>query len=253
MGRVMRTREAQFLPDVDLDPDFVRADPLVVSEISCPLRSHGQFLGVLNVESRRPLDRRDLATVSVVADRVAAALALGLEREKLAHLAAHDALTGLHNRRHFDEALAGLRGARARLPRDASSPLAVILFDLDHFGRFNKQHGHQTGDEVLRAFAAILRKRFRDSDILARYGGEEFVVVLPGATADDAAKAAEWVRRAFAASHVTTSSGLALSVTVSAGCTGSTDVSVSPENLIGVADVGLAMAKRAGRDRVVVA
>ncbi len=253
MGRVMRTNEAQFVPDVGADPDFVRADPLVVSEISCPLRSQGQFLGVLNVESRRPLDRRDLATVSVVADRVAAALALALEREKLSHLAVHDGLTDLHNRRYLDEALTQLRAGRARLPRDAAAPLAVILFDLDHFGDFNKQHGHQTGDDVLRSFADVLRRQFRGSDILARFGGEEFVAVLPGGGADDAARAAERVRSAFARCRITTPGGEPLRVTVSAGCAGSTDVALSPEALISRADVGLAMAKRAGRDRVVVA
>jgi diguanylate cyclase (GGDEF)-like protein len=215
------------------------------------LLSHGEFLGVLNVESRRPLDRRDLATVSVVADRVAAALALALEREKLSHLAVHDGLTDLHNRRYFDEALAQLRAGRARLPHDAVAPLSVILFDLDHFGEFNKQHGHQTGDDVLRAFAGVLRAQFRGSDILARYGGEEFVAVLPGGGADDAARAAERVRSAFARSRLTAPDGADLRVTVSAGCAGSADPAVSPDDLIRRADVGLAMAKRAGRDRVV--
>jgi putative methionine-R-sulfoxide reductase with GAF domain len=72
----MRTGEGVFLRDVSLDPGFVRADARMVSEIALPLRAHGEFLGVLNVESDAPLDERDLSCVTVVADRVAAALAL---------------------------------------------------------------------------------------------------------------------------------------------------------------------------------
>jgi integral membrane sensor domain MASE1/putative methionine-R-sulfoxide reductase with GAF domain len=106
MGRVMRTRATQFIADVSADPDYLAPDPTIRSEISVPLLSGDLFLGVLNVESQGRLDKSDLSAISVVADRVAAALALALERAHLAELAIRDGLTGLHNRRYFDDALA---------------------------------------------------------------------------------------------------------------------------------------------------
>jgi diguanylate cyclase (GGDEF)-like protein len=252
MARVMRTQETQFLPDVSIDPDFLRADPAVRSEIAVPLLSQGALLGILNVENRSRLDGRDLATVSVVADRVAVSLALALERAKMAELTVRDPLTGLHNRRYLDEALAQLTAARARL-RGQPSPLAVIMFDLDHFGDFNNRYGHQTGDEALRVFTRILRDRFRASDIVARYGGEEFITILPGADAADAQRVAETIRAELAATKMADTAGGLMAVTVSAGCAGSADPDVTPDALIRSADVGLAMAKRAGRNRVVAA
>jgi diguanylate cyclase (GGDEF)-like protein len=251
LGRVLRSRETQFLPEVSADPDFLRADPAVRSEIAAPLLSHGAFLGILNVESQTALDERDLVTVSVVADRVAAALALALEHARLSELAVRDGLTGLHNRRYFDEALEQLSAARARDRDGTSPPLAVIMFDLDRFGDFNNRHGHQVGDEALRVFAHILHDRFRASDLVARYGGEEFIAVLPGAHVADAAGAAEAIRSQFAATPVHDGDGRSLSVTVSAGCAGAEDPSRTPGDLIRAADVGLVMAKRAGRNRVV--
>ena len=88
--------------------------------------------------------------------------------------------------------------ARRRLPIDERPPLAAILFDLDLFGAFNKFHGHQTGDAVLRAFGKLVRERFRASDLVARYGGEEFVAILDGTGRDDAVRIAEETRTAFA-------------------------------------------------------
>jgi diguanylate cyclase len=129
----------------------------------------------------------------------------------------------------------------------------VIMFDLDHFGDFNKHHGHQVGDEALRAFAQILQGRFRGSDVLARYGGEEFIAVLPGARVADAVRVADSIREELAATTVPGSDGRPLAITVSAGCSGADDPKVTVDELIRGADVGLAMAKRGGRDRVVAA
>jgi diguanylate cyclase (GGDEF)-like protein len=285
-ARVMRTRATEFLPDVSRDPEFLRVDPGVTSEIAVPLLSHGELFGLLNVESRRPLDARDLASVTVVADRVAAALALAFERAHLAELAIRDGLTGLHNRRYFDDALLQLE---ARLARDGWSggrPVAVVMFDLDLFGDFNNHHGHQVGDdvggtellsqdraecakrlvadvnkvhgvqvgdEVLRAFGRILRERFRTSDIVARYGGEEFIAILPGATLEDATRVAEEVRTKLAETAVPGSDGRPLSVTVSSGCAVAEGSGEALEGLIRRADAALAMAKSAGRNRVAAA
>ncbi len=109
-----------------------------------------------------------------------------------------DSLTGTFNRRHFEPSLHRMIAARRRLPLDERPPMAAILFDLDLFGTFNKAHGHQTGDAVLRAFGQLLLERFRTSDLVARYGGEEFVVILDGSDRAEAFRIAEEVRTAFA-------------------------------------------------------
>ncbi len=110
--------------------------------------------------------------------------------------------------------------------------------------------GDPAGDQVLRTFGALLARRFRSSELLARYGGEEFVAVLPGATRAAACAIAEPVRRALAATPIEPIAGERVSVTVSAGCAVPEGPDVRPEALIIAADVGLIMAKRAGRNRV---
>ncbi len=419
LGRVMRTGASAYLPDVTLDPDFVRADPRVVSEIAVPLHAHGEFLGVLSVESSARLDERDLSSLSVIGDRIAAAIALtrerlglaaraeifrrlaaftrrvsgvlaedalyretvdavdavvpadlvmltvldrssnefvaraekgspgavasliqpgdgitghairdrapvevagyrradfplalretnladtyaaavaipllgedvvlgaltiarvdenrpftGLEMEALellaraialavsnaflhtevAERAIRDSLTGLHNRRYFDGALAQVFAARRRVAHAERPPLSAIMFDLDRFGSFNKLHGHQVGDEVLRTFGRILARRLREGDLVARYGGEEFIAIVPGATSADARRIAEDVRVSLANTVVEGVSGETLHVMVSAGCASAEPEDETGEALIRAADVGLIMAKRAGRNRVV--
>jgi len=422
IGRVARTREAVFAPDVTRDPDYEQADSAVVSEISVPLLADGDLLGVLNVESTaaEPLDHDDLASMRTIADRLAASIALGRERQNLAERAAllgrlteafaalggtldpiplqsavasaattvvtcdiglltlpedgtddyriaaahgadqivgmkiepgegatgtaiatrtpvlddqfdkskypraahfavdeptvavmaipmlrddavvgaltfirreagngfteqereiaallaaqaslaianaslhaetreasiRDPLTGLHNRRLLDDALARSSASRARQEPDDRRPLAAILFDLDHFGDLNNRYGHIAGDAVLRAFAGLLTARFRSSDLVARYGGEEFLVVLDGASRDDAVRAAEDILLAFQVLDVDVPGGEAIRATVSAGCAALDPGVASLDVMIEIADVGLAMAKAAGRDQVVAA
>ncbi len=151
-----------------------------------------------------------------------------------------DALTGLLNRRGFDER-ASLELARARRE---DRPIAVVTFDIDHFKRINDEWGHEIGDRVLARIGGLLAGRCRDIDVAARFGGEEFVVLLPGCSSSDAEDFAERVRSAFAA---TDSTGLP-TVRASAGVL----AVVAPnsiEQLLQGADSALYRAKRAGRDR----
>jgi diguanylate cyclase (GGDEF)-like protein len=150
-----------------------------------------------------------------------------------------DALTGLLNRRGFEERFA-VEVARATR---AGAGLAVVAFDLDHFKQVNDERGHEAGDHVLTALAAVIRDHARAGDLAARWGGEEFVVVLPGADAEAARAFAERVRAALTAT--------ALGVTVSAGI-GASEPPLDPRALLSAADAALYAAKRAGRDRTVV-
>jgi len=126
----------------------------------------------------------------------------------------------------------------------------VLIFDLDHFGLVNKQHGHQAGDAVLRVFASILKRRFRQQDLVVRYGGEEFVAVIEGITAVGATRIANEVRAALEARSIDIGTGTPLRVTVSAGCAQLGDERDTSAG-IAMADVWLSQAKRAGRNQVV--
>jgi len=117
----------------------------------------------------------------------------------------------------------------------------------------NKRHGHQAGDAILRAFADILRSRFRDSDLVARYGGEEFMAILDGANAEQARTVADEIRTSFGRVTVGGPDGVPISATVSAGCAAMTLDEDVFDQVVARADVGLVMAKRAGRNRVIAA
>jgi diguanylate cyclase (GGDEF)-like protein/PAS domain S-box-containing protein len=233
------------------------ADPVAAASlytVGVPLIHDGATLGALvfgrlkaGEPAYSPLECEALALI-------AAQTALSLTNARLlgevSELAIRDGLTGLYNRRHFEASLEEMLRRHARV-RGARPAVAAIMFDLDNFGTFNKEHGHQTGDAVLRTFAGVLLERFRASDLVARYGGEEFVAILEGSTVEDAAKAAEDVRRALEATSILGSDGSRLSATVSAGCAGLDSHDPTREALLRAADVGLFMAKRAGRNTVV--
>jgi diguanylate cyclase (GGDEF)-like protein len=155
---------------------------------------------------------------------------------QLAALARHDGLTGMPNRRAWD---GELPVAMDRARRDGV-PLSVAMLDLDHFKRFNDQHGHQAGDRLLKSATAAWRAMLRTTDLLCRYGGEEFSVLLPGATTEEAAEVLERLR-AVTPQEQTFSAGLA--------CWDGQEIS---EELVARADRALYAAKAAGRDHVIV-
>ena len=167
---------------------------------------------------------------------------------RVASQAATDSLTGLANRRSFDDELA-LEWRRAERVGD---PLALVLIDLDNFKSVNDEHGHQAGDAVLRRVAAILDSGARNADLAARYGGEEFALLAPETDLLGATKLADRLRGDLEAATIELPDGGELSVTASFG------VAVKgtferPEQLIAAADEALYEAKRTGKNRVVAA
>ena len=224
--------------------------------IGVPILSEDLVIGALSVsrlDLARPYSQLDIEALPIIAAHVALAIANAELLAEVADAAIRDPLTGLFNRRHLDAALDRLLAARDRLDPVERRPVAAILFDLDHFGAFNKRHGHRTGDAVLRTFGSILTARFRASDIVARYGGEEFLVILDGASLDEATRAAEEVRRALEATDIPLEGGGSIRATVSAGCSAVGPQVSSMDSLLQVADVALQMAKRAGRNQIVAA
>jgi diguanylate cyclase (GGDEF)-like protein len=188
--------------------------------------------------------------------RVAAAMA---EQGMVAHdnaslftrveqLASTDALTDLHNRRHFFQ----LGSAALASARVHGHPVAAIMLDIDHFKQVNDTHGHGAGDDVIREVAARLKKVVRDSDLLGRYGGEEFALLLPGAPAEPATNLAERLRQAVAATAVPTRVG-PIPITISVGTTQLHRADKSVDDLLNRADNALYQAKQNGRNRVITA
>lgn len=173
-----------------------------------------------------------------------------LAQMELQKLAIKDGLTGIANRRFFDESLAKewLRAKRERVP------LSLLIADIDYFKRYNDTYGHQKGDECLAAVAAIFdTEAFRPADLAARYGGEEFAVILPNTGVDGAIEVAERIRNATAALNIFhAGSAIGPSITVSIGVAATIpSTGLAVETLVAAADRALYAAKHAGRNRVV--
>jgi two-component system cell cycle response regulator len=164
---------------------------------------------------------------------------LRAELDRSLEMAVTDPLTGLRNRRYVRRHLdAVLRGTGA----------AVLLLDVDHFKLVNDTHGHAAGDIVLREVAERVRGHLRAADVVARYGGEEFMVVMSGASTEDACLVAERLRSAIASAPVE-ADGHALSVTASVGVA-SGEPGTGCDDVVGAADAALYRAKNSGRNRV---
>ena len=163
---------------------------------------------------------------------------------ELKYLADHDTLTGLYNRRGVD---LSLMHAHAQCLR-TNTPHCVAILDLDHFKQVNDQHGHETGDQVLKTVAERLRSNAREADWIGRWGGEEFLVFLHGATEPQALEAVERLRLAVAAQPIACN-GLELSITLSAGLADYRLNEDKPDRVLVRADRALYRAKHAGRDR----
>jgi diguanylate cyclase (GGDEF)-like protein/PAS domain S-box-containing protein len=223
-----------------------------VRTVGVPLIRDDTVLGVISVgraDTEATFTDAEREVFALLGSHAALALANAHLVEEVSALAIHDGLTGLYNRRHFD---AALELAIARFKRRGpAANLAAIMFDLDHFGDFNRRHGHLAGDAALRLFGEVLRKRLRSADIVARYGGEEFVAILDDCGLAEASRLADEVRRELEVRAVPDANGQPLSVTVSAGCAVIDPADPTKEALLSLADARLFMAKEAGRNRVV--
>lgn len=186
-----------------------------------------------------------LSRAHVLRQRELEASQLELQRvnSELSRQTQTDALTGLNNRRAFDQVL-GHEFARAMRTK---SPLAILMVDVDHFKAYNDDFGHLAGDAALRAVAAAIKSQARAYDYVARFGGEEFVVVLPDAGPEEMQAVAERVRLAVEALAT-----LLRPVTVSVGAA-LCDATTSAAELVERADQALYQAKQDGRNRVHIA
>jgi diguanylate cyclase (GGDEF)-like protein len=233
-----RSEEPFFLPDVESHPATSKrlvSGTALASAYYQPVMRGEEVVGVLVVGWRitRARVRRSVTEALAL---LAAEAAVAMERadrfSSVASLAASDPLTGLPNRRRWDEEAARMVARAER----TGEPLTIALMDLDRFKAYNDARGHQTGDRLLKEASAVWRDQLRAGDLLARWGGEEFAVALPGATAEQAVPVLERLRRA-------TPSGQTASVGVAAFVPGA-----GLAELVEQADQALYRAKSNGRD-----
>ncbi len=243
VGQAFRSGVGVYVADAAVDPrvdaELARTSGLRSAYVE-PLLRDDAVLGTVSI-SWHTVQRTDPAELASLIRLLVAEMASALERADLVAAldarARTDKLTGLANRRAWDE---GLPPELARAGR-SDRPLSVAMVDLDHFKAFNDAHGHQAGDRLLREAAAGWQERLRATDLLSRYGGEEFALALPGCDQGAALAVLDELRR-----------GMPHGATCSIGFA-QWDGSETPEALVARADAALYEAKRTGRDRVVAA
>lgn len=175
--------------------------------------------------------------------------ALKAAKEELRNQANHDYLTGLYNRRYFQQISRDL----IKLAKRETSNLSIIMLDIDKFKMVNDTYGHGAGDQVLKHLAKTLTEHIRNSDILARIGGEEFAVLLLNANQEGAAVIAEKLREAVASQTVSINNGTSISFTISLGVS-SVDIE-NDDNIdtaLNCSDTALYKAKTSGRNQVII-
>jgi diguanylate cyclase (GGDEF)-like protein len=271
LGRILETGQPRIIGDLvsylDRNPES-DATRLIVAEgmrssMTVPLTTMGRDVGFIFFSSQTPgiYTKEHTRLLS----RISGQLSLAIEKSRLydsllettrqledanrrlAHAAATDSLTGLANRRIFDERL----DVEWRRCHRNGQPLSVLMIDIDHFKRFNDVHGHLAGDDCLRAVADTLTSTLaRAADLTARYGGEEFAAILPETGEEQAIRMAEELRRRISeldVGELPCGDGITVSVGVAVEVPG--DIG-SSEDLVRRADTNLYAAKNDGRNLV---
>ncbi|GLS42512.1 GGDEF domain-containing protein [Methylobacterium brachythecii] len=220
-----------------------------VAALEIPMTARGENLGLLQIFAYGAEAEARLSDILSLSSALGDAMSLALSnialREKLRNQALRDPLTGLYNRRYMEDSL----DRYVRLAEREGRTVSVIMIDLDHFKRLNDEHGHATGDAVLREAAAAIVGTLRETDVACRYGGEELIVFLPDCDLDDAAIKAEQIRARIEGLSGAHGAQVSASLGVSSvPCTSSTSA-----ELVKAADTALYRAKHNGRNQVALA
>lgn len=235
---------------------FNASSGTIASVALLPLTRHGELIGSLHFGSANPA--RYVAGCGTdflerLSEIIAICLESALSQERLKLVGLTDALTGVQNRRYFEHRYQA-EVSQARRYRHA---LACMFLDIDKFKHINDSYGHQTGDQVLKSVANVIKAQLRVGDTIARYGGEEFVALLPQTGLHHARLIAERIRQQVAEEDFQDASGQSIRVTISIGLSmlsakdSSAENSQLAERLIAAADRALYQAKNEGRNRVV--
>jgi len=215
-----------------------------------PLKIEKEIVGVLNINDGEKVSFNvsNLDFVLKLSEFISMTVSNAILYEKTKILSVTDGLTGISNRPNMEQALQSEFERSMRY----SAPLSVVLLDVDHFKVVNDTYGHQKGDEILVAFASLLKKFCRANDTAARYGGEEFLMILPQSDAQGAFKIAERVREEMMKLSFTGNESN-FSVTTSCGVVElDRDFIKSTDQLVAMADQALYEAKNSGRNKTVI-
>jgi diguanylate cyclase (GGDEF)-like protein len=250
VGRTVQLKQLQFIRDVRSDSSFLRAAHDVDSEICVPLFRRGIIMGVMNVEAApgHPLTERDVDVLTALAGPVAIAIDNAHLHAEATSLARIDGLTGLLNRRIFDEIFASEIARAARYEYS----LTLIILDIDEFKASNDNWGHPAGDALLRAIARLITTNIRSTDSAARYGGDEFAIILPNTSQSDGIELGERLRAATEAlgSDAANQNIPAGRYTISLGVASFPGNGRTAEELLVAADHAELVAKQLGKNRV---
>ena len=215
-----------------------------------PLKIEKEIVGVLNINDGEKVSFNvsNLDFVLKLSEFISMTVSNAVLYERTKKLSVTDGLTGISNRPNMEQVL------RSEFERSMryGAPLSVVLLDVDHFKGVNDTYGHQKGDEILVAFASLLKKFCRANDTAARYGGEEFLMILPQSNAQGAFKIAERVREEMMKLNFTGNESN-FSVTTSGGVVElDRDFIKNTDQLVDIADQALYKAKNSGRNKTVI-
>ncbi len=215
-----------------------------------PIMAQGEMLGVLHLQTTANMDiKKEERFAKEVAERFGLRLANLKMRESLHQQSIRDPLTGMFNRRYMEETLE--REIRRAIRHDRS--LGIIMIDLDRFKHFNDTFGHHAGDALLQEIGLYLQTNIRSEDIACRYGGEEFLLILTESTLEASIDVAEKLREGIKHLRIQYRREALGTVTASMGIASFPEHGSSMQVVLETADAALLQAKKAGRDKVVVA
>lgn len=229
--------------------EFCGQNKMTLCEDCAVFKSHGTnaIEGILLVDnslSQKVIDEKTITLLSVIAHAVGIAINNSKAYSHALREAIHDDLTGLHNRRYFNERLLDEVDRAKRYGNEIS----LLIGDIDLFKNINDTYGHPVGDDVLTLVGRMLRSKLRKTDIVARYGGEEFAIILLNTDKDKSVEIAENLRQAIAAAVLPGQETIRM--TISFGVASFGKDAQTFEGLINSADKALYHAKAQGRDRV---
>lgn len=230
----------------NLSPLFIT--PGIKSFYSFPITLTDQLIGFINLYScsQNKLSSDMIYLIQSLSGQLNTAITNFNELQRIRTLADVDGLTGLYNKRYFQEVIQKVITDAT----DVGKPFSLGMLDIDHFKRINDSYGHQFGDRILKVLAGLVSGWVREGDYLCRYGGEEFALIMPGTSQEQSLEIMERIRRGIESASFSGPDKHPLKITISGGIACFPEDASNLEDLILYSDTALYAAKKSGRNRV---